>query len=492
MAKMDWIGGLYKGRSIGIDSQECTNWYLEQNLPNSKNNYALIPTPGLKLISSSSGGVGGGRGLFTTANGRLLRVIANRLEEIATDYTVTNLGTLNTSTGRVSFAEVITSTGSIVQVVDGSYGYTLITESNTFAVISGDYIAGTSIVSINGRFIQNTISTSYGGTRYIYSGQYDFANTWAASIDYYTAEVSPDPILNIQQINSEIWLLGPTTVEIWYPTGSSDDPFSRQTTGVINIGTAARYGVCNINNYIAWVGSNIQGQGQIWLANGYIPQRISTHAIEYIIGQMTDISDCISYAYQQEGHVFLVFNFLTGNRTLVYDLTTQAWHERASYDAQSGKNNYHRVVSLTYWANKIVVGDYNNDNLYQWDLDTYTDNGQVIKRVRTGPHHHNDRKRVFYRSFELDIERGTGLLPTTGPTDVQGSDPQIMLEWSDDGGYTWSNEHWVSAGRHGSRYARAIWRRLGHSRDRLFRVSVTDPVKIILIDAQAYYDVART
>ena len=75
------------------------------------------------------------------------------------------------------------------------------------------------------------------------------------------------------------------------------------------------------------------------------------------------------------------------------------------------------------------------------------------------------------------METGIGL--ATG----QGSDPQVMLRWSDDGGETWSNEHWRSAGKIGVYKARVLWNRLGSSRDRVYEITMSDPVPWRIIDA---------
>jgi hypothetical protein len=58
-----------------------------------------------------------------------------------------------------------------------------------------------------------------------------------------------------------------------------------------------------------------------------------------------------------------------------------------------------------------------------------------------------------------------------------------MLRWSNDGGSTWSKEYWVSIGSIGRYKNRAIWRRLGMARDRIFEVSITDPVKAVIVSA---------
>jgi hypothetical protein len=197
-----------------------------------------------------------------------------------------------------------------------------------------------------------------------------------------------------------------------------------------------------------------------------------------MIGKVPDVSDAIGYCYQQEGHYFYVLSFQGGNITLVYDMTTGLWHERGYYNATTGNNDRHRGICSTYWDNKTMVGDFADGKLYYYDLDYYTDNGNTIKRIRQGTHIHTDRKRMSFFEFEVDLERGIGLV--TG----QGEDPQVMLQFSDDGGFSWSNELWASAGKIGDRLASVSWRRLGMSRDRVWRITMTDPVKWIINSAR--------
>jgi len=65
-----------------------------------------------------------------------------------------------------------------------------------------------------------------------------------------------------------------------------------------------------------------------------------------------------------------------------------------------------------------------------------------------------------------------------------GTDPQVRLSYSDDGGHTFSPEQSVSMGKIGNYMTRCIWRRLGMSRDRVFRLSCSDPVKFNIIGAE--------
>jgi len=82
---------------------------------------------------------------------------------------------------------------------------------------------------------------------------------------------------------------------------------------------------------------------------------------------------------------------------------------------------------------------------------------------------------------------GGALLVEVGKPVAYGIDTQVMLRWSDDGGHTWSNEHWRSMGKTGEWGRRVIWRRLGMTlklRDRVYEVSGTDPIKIAIMGAE--------
>jgi len=190
----------------------------------------------------------------------------------------------------------------------------------------------------------------------------------------------------------------------------------------------------------------------------------------------------LAYTYQQDGHAFYVLIFPTANTTWVYDASTQAWHERAGWE--NSEFTRHRSNCQVVYNNEIIVGDYENGNLYAFDLTDYSDNGDIQKWLRSWralPTGTNDLKRTSQHTLQIDCEAGVGT--DTG----QGSNPQMMLRWSDDGGHTWSNEHWMSMGRIGEYYNRAFARRMGMTlklRDRVYELSGTDPVKITIMGAQ--------
>ena len=222
-------------------------------------------------------------------------------------------------------------------------------------------------------------------------------------------------------------------------------------------------------------------------ATGYQPQRISTHAIEYAIQNYADITDALGWGEQHEGHLWYVLTFPSANATWVYDLTTNLWHERAYLTPATGELGRHRANAHTFAFGKHLVGDYADGRLYELDEQTYTDDGDALKWLRRCPYvAAPNLPYVFFHWLQLDMETGVGLDGAAGP----GQDPPVLLRWSDDSAHTWGTEHWTSAGRIGQFQQRAMWRRLGRSRARVFEVSGTAPCKRTLLGAHLETEVA--
>jgi hypothetical protein len=132
------------------------------------------------------------------------------------------------------------------------------------------------------------------------------------------------------------------------------------------------------------------------------------------------------------------------------------------------------------------VGDRATGTVYEMSIEKFADaGGGPIRRLRRTPHVAANEDWMFYNSVQVELETGLGL--TTG----QGSDPQVMLRWSDDGGETWGNERWASAGKRGNFGVRTIWRRLGRGYDRVYEIAVTDPIPWRVIGAYVDFKVTN-
>ena len=204
--------------------------------------------------------------------------------------------------------------------------------------------------------------------------------TWDI-LDFSTVDGSPDALVSMIVDHNEIWLFGTQSVEVWYYNGDPDFPFARIQGAFNEIGCAAAYSVAKLDNGLFWLGADARGQGIVYRSNGYTGTRISTHAIEFAIAQYGNISDALAYTYQQEGHSFYVLTFPSANATWVYDVATQAWHERASWE--NSHFNRHRSNCQMAFNSEVIVGDFVNGNIYAFDLDVYDDNGQLQRWLRS-------------------------------------------------------------------------------------------------------------
>lgn len=335
-------------------------------------------------------------------------------------------------------------------------------------------------------FADGYIIALQSDSNYFYVSDLDSPNFNALSFG--VTEGNADKNVGMIVNHRYLWVFGERTTEIYVNTGNSDFPFQRVSGGFLERGCAAGDSIAKIDGVILWLGRDEFGQGSVFAAQGLSAQRISTHAIEQAISDYADISTASAYTYQFEGHKFYVLNF--AEATWVYDLSTNLWHKRAytnAGDLERHRSEFHIFDQAT---GKHIVSDYNSNNLYTLDNDVYTDAGAAITRLRSFPHASSENKKIFFNRLFLDMETGVGL-----DGGVLGSEPIVMLTWSNDGGHTWSDEVMATfdanVGGIGDYKKRVLWRRLGSSRDRIFRVKITDPVKVTLINADMTIKMGR-
>ena len=491
------LGASYVARSINAANDRCVNLFPEVISDGGKTPAFLQRAPGLKLLTPTVGGTpttlsdGPIRGLHvygdklyvvTAQSPATLPYPQTKLWQLDSSYAATLRGTVSTDvgTGQVTMADNGTQLFLACGDAAGT-GYIFNASTNVFAQITDpDFPGASSVGYIDGYFVFSEPNSQKLWVTALLDG------TSVDPLDFSSAEGAPDNILAVTVSNREIWVFGTFTTEVWYDAGGVDFPLERITGAFNELGCAAQYSVAKLANKVFWLGRNAEGQGIVYVSNGYIGTRISTHAIEYAIQSYERMDDAIAMVYQQDGHQFYVLTFPTAGKTWVYDLATGRWHERAGWVASQFTR--HRANCMVAYNGKIIVGDYINGKLYELDLETYADDGDTQRWLRSWralPTGQNNLKRTAQHSLQLNCESGVGL------NNGQGSDPQVMLRWSDDGGHTWSNEHWSNMGKIGQYYRRVFWRKLGMTqklRDRVYEVSGTDPVKVAIMGAELILD----
>ena len=500
------LGQSYVARSVNAADNRMVNLYPEATPIAGKTAGFLNRAPGLRKLNTI--GTGPIRGLWAPEpNGTYAYVVSgNEFYQIDVNYNATLRGTV-AGTGPVSMAD----NGIQIFIAANPNGYIYNMSTGAFAPIGDPDFPGASTVGyLDGYFVFNEPNSQKVWVTSLLDG------TSVDPLDFASAEGAPDQLVSVNIDHREAWLFGTGTVEVWYNAGTADFPLQRIQGAFNELGCAAVYSVAKLDNTLFWLGADARGNGVVYHANGYRGERISTHAVEFAIQNYSVISDAVAYSYQQEGHKFYVLTFPTASATWVYDTSTGAWHERASLI--NGQFGRHRSNCQMNFNSEIIVGDYENGNIYAFDLNVYADDTRPQKWLRSWralPTGTNTLRRTAHHTLQLDCESGVGTgvslandfaLVTEGGTEldtetgspllldenmVAGSDPQAMLRWSDDGGHTWSREHWSSLGAIGQYQRRVFWRRLGMTqklRDRVYEVSGSDPVKVTIMGAELILD----
>ena len=477
------LGSAYVARSINAADARMVNLFPEVVPEGGIEPAFLNRAPGLNFLQTV--GTGPIRGLWAhQTNGSDFYVVSGTevYKLTALNGTPVKLGDVS-GTGPVSIAD----NGGVIFFACNGPSFTYYEPTNSFDAITDVNFPG----AVTVRYLDTQFIFNEPDSQRIWSvdtinpanGDYIYPLVFNA-LYFSSADGSPDGVIAVNADHRQLWVFGTESTEVWYNAGLANFPLTPIQGAFNEIGCVAAFSVAKLDNTLFWLGTDARGQGIVYRANGYAATRVSTHAIEYAIAQYGNLSNALAYTYQKEGHSFYVLTFPSANATWVYDVSTQAWHERAGWDTAAGEFTRHRSNCQCNFGGNIIVGDFENGNIYTLDLDVYADNGAIQKWLRSWralPAGQNTLKRTAQHSLQLNCESGTGL--NTG----QGSDPEIMLRFSDDGGHTWSNEHLSKMGKIGEYYRRVFWRRLGMTlklRDRVYEISMTDPVKVAIMGAE--------
>lgn len=462
MPEFAFVGPAYEAANPLQDAQRLINWYVEvdQN-SEAKAPLALLGTPG--LVAAATGPSAPVRGMWPLPGNVQGVVVIGNSAYLFDGVTLTLIGALGTSAGQVWIRD--NGSGHVVAIADGSsiYGYHLL--NKTWTVISSP--------ARGVAFIDGWLTFGQPGSQQFFTSPVYWNGTAAFDATYFALkDAASDNLVMTIEHNRQLWLIGERTTEVWYDEGGSYFPFSRLQGAMLDVGCQAQGSVCRTGKGLIWLGRSERGENVVVLTRDYDFDPVSTQAVAYQISQYATVSDAIAFVYSEEGHEFYQITFPSADVTWVFDLTTGLWHQRASFDASTGLFHRHRANCCMNLAGNIYVGDYQNGTIYRMTRKAYDDAGAPLVAVRRTPHvwDKSERNRVRQTWLQVEFTPGQGL--TTG----QGSDPQIMMRMSNDGGFSWGNEHWTSIGQIGEYTRRAIYRRLGMARDRVYEVRISDPV----------------
>ena len=467
LVPVNLTGGSYTHKSLPLSAQVTRNfWPQKQDNDKTMSSYALISYPGYSLFGTQAGGID--RGMFEH-QGILYKVTGTTLYTVSSTGVHTSCGTIAGS-GRCIFAPI----GTYIVISTGGVRY--LWNGSSIATISDvDLETGNSVAHLNNQIIYDGLAG-----RFFVSDVGDA--TAINALNYATAESDADNLQRVYAFNSILYLMGTKTIELWYNSGNGNPPFDRYEGGTINVGLGAIYSVANDDDSIYFYGDD----DQVYVMRGGVSASltpITNLALSDEFREYGTVSDAIGWMTNFDGQWQYHLTFPTANKTWVYNVGGE-WFELSS-GAEGG-----RALSNSYafCFRKHLVADYQNGNIYVLDDDVYTENGATIIRTRDSAPIHGGllnapSKNLWMNRFELLMETGVGILSG------QGSDPVVMLSFSDDGGRTFSNELWGKIGKLGQFQWRVEWFSLGQFKNRIIRIRVSDPVAVAIFSAAAEIEV---
>lgn len=457
-----FIFGSYESQAVTADQERTINWYVEpMESEGATTQAALYPTPGVETVVESTSSPG--RAHFHE-NGREFCVFGT------TFYEVDSIGTL-TSRGTVALDNnpaTISSNGDLgnqLFVTSGGNGYYFDLTTNVLT-----QIAALNGIADMGAYLEGYFLALDRSSSTLYLSALGDGSSWTTGTDFAQRSIASDPWVSMAVLGRNLWLLGEYTSEVWYNSGGTF-PLSFHPSGFVPYGCQAQWSAAVGANTLFWLGTSRSGENYILAAQGFEPQVISTFAVQKEIDGYSNVSDAQAFCYTDLGHTFYVISFPDADISWAYDVRTRSWAERATWISESSEWQAWapRWYAFAFGEHRILSAI--DGNLYRMGSEYTTDvAGREIRRLRRAPAIMDENNRIFYSEFEVDLEPGLGTVSG------QGSSPELMMRFSNDGGKTWSNERTASAGKIGEYNVRVHWHRLGAARRRVFEVSVSDPI----------------
>ena len=454
-------GPTYTNRSLAAGAQHTQNFYLELN-PLGNEQSVLMPFPGCKAFGTA--GNGKGRGMFEH-NGVAYTVSGTELYSVASNGSTTLIGTI-VGTNRVG----LESDGTNLVITNGSskpYQYngttlsqgtdTDLPDANTVTYLNDRVIydrdAGLAFadlndpLTVNSANVLNTNTTAAGCVGVIAKGQLVHA--------FCSDSIEPS-----------------------YFVQTGTPPYSRANNAVEEgVGSDAPYSIAKNKDFIYFLGVDRVP----YQRSGTTSRSIGNPAIGQEIEKYTKTDDAYGICFNFDAQFFYLLTFPTAQATWLYNQNSGLWTSLTFYP-DSGA---HLMAGYCYCYGKHLVSDRRNGSIYELDFDTFTDDGEIIQRIRTtrsisSKDFGAPGRELFMNSLKLVIEPGVSLVS-------EASD--LIMEYSDDNGKTWSSQRFHSIGEQGDFTWVIEWFGLGSFYKRIFRFTMTDAVKWVLVSLDADIEV---
>jgi hypothetical protein len=450
-------------------SARLINCFAEEVGEEGKSQWLITATGGLSNFGASLGSEGIRE--MIEVDGALFVVPGRQIYQVDTSGVGTRIGGMPTD-GPVYARRNRANPVQIGWVSDGLFYVT--TNGATSEVSDSDLPPPSSLAYLDG---YGVLPISRG--RYMLTGIDEF--TTVDGLDEGTAEANPDPIVRAHELGREVYFFGTKTTEPHQNTGDADFPLQRSQ--VLEVGCAAADSVAPVDMPGGKALMFVAHDHTVRVLQGYQTQVVSTGDIENkirLLAEAGTIGTLTATSWSWGGRFFYALS--CASWTVCYDAKTGLWHERRSY-----LSDRWRVSKVTSFNGQLIAGDATTGQLYTMNDDTFAEGSDPhVFEIITPPVHAFPSGGVI-NGLYVDAVSGVGLNTTTD----YNLDPVMLVDWSRDGGATFSTPREVPLFRQGQtgRRIQPI-RRLGRFGQKgiVFRFRISADVQKVMMSVALDFD----
>lgn len=462
--------GMFVSESPPLMDKRIVNMRVTVPEADAATKSALLGTDGITQFADV--GTGNSRGVLVFNDGVPYRVIGNALFSFTSAGVVTNHGHI---TGAKDVSMATNGINISIQDPEGN-NYFFTPSSSTLEINTNaaflSFGQAETVTFKDGFYVYTTSTIFFSSSAKTVNDGKNFN-----ALDFADAEISPDKLIKGHNNHNQLYILGETTIEVFQTIATSGFPFQRIASAVIQKGCIAPNTVVDFDNGFLFMGGDVGEMPAIWKGVGSSFTKISTSSIDQLIHNETleVLALSRSWVYAENGAYYAVFTI--GSSTYVYDATASAllgspqWHQRQTGIGNGDSFFVWRALHGAFVFGEIQVGDDRSGKVGELDGTVFTEYGSAIERIATTKPFMDKMDYIFDYEMELFMETGVG--------NAASPDPQIRMDYSDNGSKTHSSEVSRSMGKVGEFQKQVRWSRLGRIPiSRSVRFKTTEPVKV--------------
>jgi hypothetical protein len=278
----------------------------------------------------------------------------------------------------------------------------------------------------------------------------------------------------------EVFAFGDKWTGVYKNAGTSPFPLERRSFTIAR-GIAGTHAVAGWEdgwaNELLWVGED----SVVYRMNGYTPQAVSNPDVVRAIQSCADQTLLEASVYMNGGNAMWALTS-PSEWTWECNLTTGQWNERQSYNRNDWRG-CGTIKAFDQW----IAGDRTTGDFYKIDRTYYKENGAALVWEVVSGAVANFPARLGAPRADFDITAAVGSDSGEDPIET---DPSVLIYWSDDGGYSYSNPVSRGIGGEGEskKLVTVLRTGLSQAKGRRFKLKVSDPVHVGFTGGQMVVD----